>query len=1023
MFDYQMQPRLVKTVAERAQALLDKGALTALREVEKDLYTATVVDDYSKSTPTVRLEGGKVAFASCSCRTACENGDHLCVHAAALSLHLLSPEFAQKRRRAALLARGGQLLSMLGPAARREERLMLEVSLHLFSDHAALSLRAGFAGGRLYVVRSLADLTQRYFCKETLALGRSLQVDSEKYAFGKSAERVLTLVRETVLAQGEGDNPRQVRLTPTQLGRILRALMNENFVIHFNGVLVGERFGIIDAAPDARFVLRRTGDDYLLSGGCTAPVRLLGEGAEFAYCAGEIYRIPRKVRALFAKVAGGYEAVFTAQDISSGVSDVIPALAAFADVTIDPAIEANIVREKLDARVDLSLEGGQLCARPLFAYGDVRFDPLRPGGASGEKILLRDHEGETAILQLLIDYGFTARDGAYYISKEEEFYDFLKDGMGLLQKKATVYAAQELVRMKPRAIPLRGSLRVGVRGIEFAMELEGVSPDRTPEVLAALREKKKYVRLEDGAFLTLDAGEKWQELAREVMESGTFVDGHVEMEAYRTSYLNNMLDAFALPVCRDEQVRSMPLLWQDGVEVEPPIAGLRDYQKRGFNWMRQLYTAGLGGILADDMGLGKTVQTLSAIKYAKEKDGPQVSIVVAPTSLVYNWEKEIKKFAPELSVCVLEGNGDERAAQIEQAAQCDVLVASYAQIRRDIARVKEHKYRFCILDEAQYIKNYRSVGAVAAKQITARVRFALTGTPMENHIGELWSMFDFILSGYLGTHNDFINRFAEPERSEELAIKIRPFIMRRLKKDVLAELPDKIEDRVLVEMNGAQQKVYAALLARYKAEFTGGPLQNRMRVLAAITRLRQACCHPSLFLEGYEGGSGKLEALQEIVETSLQNGSKVLVFSQFTSMLAMIRESLEAVGIVPLYLDGAVPARERGAICERFNEGDAGVLLISLKAGGTGLNLTGADTVIHFDPWWNPAVEEQATDRAYRIGQTRKVHVVRLIVRGSIEEKVADLQAQKRRLVDAIIKPGEVLPSTLSDTEIMALFS
>ena len=403
------------------------------------------------------------------------------------------------------------------------------------------------------------------------------------------------------------------------------------------------------------------------------------------------------------------------------------------------------------------------------------------------------------------------------------------------------------------------------------------------------------------------------------------------------------------------------------------------------------------------------------------------SLVVAPTSLVYNWEAEMHKFTPNLKTVVLSGGKDDRKRQAEDLEDVDVLIASYAQVRRDIEWLEQFSFRFVILDEAQQIKNAASVGASAVKRLHAQSRFALTGTPMEHHPGELWSIFDLVLPGYLMDQNDFMQRHGDGSDSDLLAKKIRPFLMRRLKREVLSELPEKIEHRIVAELTPEQRNVYLATLAQVKKELdetirNEGMDKAHFRMLAAITRLSQICCHPGMFLEGYEGGSGKMELLMELVGEQVETGHRILIFSQFTSMLGIIRDNLNQAGIKSLYLDGNTPPQDRLALTEEFNKGDAPVFLISLRAGGYGLNLTAADTVIHYDPWWNPAVEDQATDRAHRIGQTRAVHVIRLIAHDTIEEKVSELQLRKKELIDLVVTPGEVLPSALSAKDIRALF-
>ena len=458
---------------------------------------------------------------------------------------------------------------------------------------------------------------------------------------------------------------------------------------------------------------------------------------------------------------------------------------------------------------------------------------------------------------------------------------------------------------------------------------------------------------------------------------------------------------------------------------------LRPYQKTGFQWLKTLESYGFGGILADEMGLGKTVQTISVLlHYHRNAEEKKPSLIIAPTTLTYNWLSELNRFAPELDVMLITGGQSARADQIAQITgphAPDVVITSYPLIRRDVLLMQEIPFRFAILDEAQQVKNAQSVGAQAVKQLTAETRIALTGTPMENHAGELWSLFDFVLPGYLPRYNEFLRRWGDGRNEEDLRRRIRPFLMRRLKKDVLGELPEKLEMVMMSEMAPDQRRVYDAALMQ-KRERVGeiirekGLGRGRAEVLSAITELRQICCHPALCLPDYQGVSGKLEMLMDILPSALSSSRRILLFSQFTSMLRLIEKRLAEEHVRTLYLDGETPAAERVEMTKRFNAGEADVFLISLKAGGTGLNLPGADMVIHFDPWWHPTAEEQATGRSHRIGQTHTVEEIKQVKHGTIEEQVLGMSDRKRRLFDRLITPGEEMPSRLSEKDILSLF-
>ena len=1025
MTDNDMRLVMRNDSIEKAKRIVRSDGVQDVVE-DGDTITATIIDEYSKYYARISLHGSTMTAASCTCRFSYEDSDHICPHAAALGVFATSPERIAEKERRQIVKHGREFLRSFAPEPQREDCVQLELTLFIGSGKTEAMLRAGIS--RMYIVKDVHAFTLDYYDKAEIALGKNRIVDTRYQGLSKSDEKLLSILDEAALAHPL-DSQKNVPLNHYHLDRLLEALSDKVFSVVVGNLRQMDVAGVVDGVPEMSLRLSSSDDGFVLYGLVESAIQPVAGDGKYVLCGDVIYKIPEVARGVVSRISGKgrrFSYKFEKSDGTALISDVVPMLSKIARMKIDEVIASQVIDESLSARIDLDSVGGGIRADVRFAYGGIEIDTISGASSGHSGILRRDYPAERAITRLLSASGFvSAKDGAYYISGDENIYGFINDTLPQLNELAEVFASQELLRMKPRKLPLNGSLRVGARGIEFSMMLEGVEADGMPEILSALRERRKFVRLTDGSFLTLDAEPYWDEFAREVEENGVLVDGHIELQAYRTIYLNSLLDAANLDVKRDESFKAMTD-FTSFESIAPPIDNLRPYQQHGFNWLRQLYDMSLGGILADDMGLGKTVQMLSAIKYAKEKDGPMTSVIIAPTSLIYNWEKEIQKFAPDLSVAVLEGSSDIRGQQIEKNYGCDVLIISYAQIRRDIGKIMKYKYRFCVLDEAQNIKNHRSVGAMAVKQIRAKARFALTGTPMENHIGELWSVFDFVLPGYLGSYAHFVSRFADGGQNEELSIKIRPFLMRRLKKDVLGELPDKIEDKVLVELGDYQQKVYKAMLAKYKSDVIAPAVgdfgRNRMKVLSAITRLRQLCCHPSLFLEGYQGGSGKLDVLLGIVQQCAIEGRKMLVFSQFTSMLEIIKETLESNGIALYYLDGDVPARERSRICDKFNEDDTPVFLISTKAGGTGLNLTGADTVVHFDPWWNPAVEDQATDRAHRLGQEKKVHVLKLIARNTIEEKVVDLQAHKKEVVDAVIQPGEVMPSSLDTEDILSLF-
>jgi SNF2 family DNA or RNA helicase len=508
-----------------------------------------------------------------------------------------------------------------------------------------------------------------------------------------------------------------------------------------------------------------------------------------------------------------------------------------------------------------------------------------------------------------------------------------------------------------------------------------------------------------------------------------------------------------------------PTAWRDRAAKQsgearlacPPLGHLenvlRPYQKQGVAWLHFLRANSFGGILADEMGLGKTLQTLAFLQTCGRRlqEAPSLKsemdqrlvtsaatkphLIVCPTSLVFNWVAEAKKFTPELNVIAL--HGPERHARFKDIAASDLVITSYALIRRDAEKYRELEFDTVVLDEAQHIKNRQTQNAQAVKAVKADHRLVLTGTPLENSVLDLWSIFDFLMPGYLGSAKDFRERYELPiakakdqQAQARLARRLRPFLLRRLKQEVAADLPARLEQIAYCELTPDQRGVYQQILESTRKEVleavgAQGLARSRMVVLTALLRLRQVCCDLRLLnLENIKpaNASGKLELFGELLEEVLDGGHRLLVFSQFTGMLTLLKERLKQAEIEFCYLDGSTT--NRAAVVERFqNDSNVPVFLISLKAGGVGLNLTGADTVIHFDPWWNPAVEDQATDRAHRIGQTKVVTSYKLIARDTVEEKILTLQNRKREVIQATIGGEEAFAGALNWEEIQELLA
>ncbi len=577
----------------------------------------------------------------------------------------------------------------------------------------------------------------------------------------------------------------------------------------------------------------------------------------------------------------------------------------------------------------------------------------------------------------------------------------------------------------------------GVDWFELHGEVQyGDTSAHLPELLEAVRRGETLVRLGDGTYGTLP--EEWLERIGTLAAMGSPENGHIRFRRSQAGLLDALLATQPETTCDATFARvRKELRTFDGVTAAEQPAGfqgkLRDYQREGLGWMEFLRRFSFGGCLADDMGVGKTAQVLAmletrrVLRQAGEPLGP--SLVVVPKSLVFNWKQEAERFTPQLSVLDYTGT----ARGVGDLTRYDLVLTTYGTLRRDAARLKDVQFDYLVLDEAQAIKNSGTESAKAVRLLRGEHRLALSGTPVENHLGELWSLFEFLNPGMLGAASVFklvggAARNPSEDTRRLLAHALRPFMLRRTKAQVASELPAKTEQTVYCEMEPAQRKLYNDLRQHYRSSLltridTNGLGKSKMHVLEALLRLRQAACHPGLLDAKRLGeGSAKLDVLLDQLSEVLEEGHKALVFSQFTSLLAIVRDRLDKQGANYEYLDGAT--RDRQARVERFqNDPDCRLFLISLKAGGLGLNLTAAEYVFLLDPWWNPAVEAQAVDRAHRIGQTRHVFAYRLIARDTVEEKVLELQQTKRNLADAILGAENSIMRNLKKEDLELLLS
>lgn len=800
-----------------------------------------------------------------------------------------------------------------------------------------------------------------------------------------------------------------------------------------------------DESSDSPYHLRLLTDETIQQVTASRNVYLAGD--TFFLPPYDQIRLLEPILATFAK-PGLHHLQLNREEVISFLSTIRPQLSAACPIEIHPLVQAQIIEQPLHSVVHLDYDHHHLKANITFNYGDIAIPALDEPSADPDnhQLVVRDRGGEQRVSDALQAAGFRQYGQTYRLNDMNETYHFLDRHLSQLETIAEVRrsrSAEKIKIMPPPDIRFDFSLPEEKDQLYFEQDYGHLSPRIIPAYLRAMQRDESFLRRPDGSFQQVDTRHRL--LFQQLMETLEFwqirpASGLQQLPAYRALALHHLLQQYpdAAPLTISDNLKQLishlnepgSLRFRTPHQLAPL---LRVYQKTGFRWLCTLDYYGLGGILADDMGLGKTLQTIAFITYIWQKF-KRNAIIIAPTSLIYNWASEFERFAPHLPVAIIDGNRQQRTELLQSSRGKACLITSYSLLRRDIEAVQPLHFGCCFIDEAQNIKNPDTLNARSVKQIQADRYFALTGTPIENTLTELWSIFDFILPGYLHNQSQFQNYFEWPitrdqneDRMTRLRHMISPFLLRRMKSDVLQELPQKIETRSICDMTDEQRSLYQDFLDRSRRDLSqelkvSGFSRSQIYILALLTRLRQICCHPGLFIRDYDGGSGKLSMLDELLADSFAGGHRVLLFSQFTQMLDIIRTRLEAQNEKPLYIDGQIPAEERLRLVDRFNNGEGRIFLISLRAGGTGLNLTGADTVIHFDPWWNPAVEEQATDRVYRIGQENVVQVIKLYTRNSVEEKIYRLQEKKQQLVDALIQPGQNLLSKMSLDEVLSLF-
>lgn len=896
----------------------------------------------------------------------------------------------------------------------KRNKLEINVSISEVKENNSNCFDVSFFVGtnNMYSITNIKEWAESIINSKEYYIGKGLVYTPKKYYFSKADEELLEYIYEYTLFLDNENNERIIRIPNEILRRFLEKLLKKKIKLNYN-----YQTYITEVKAEnvpLSFTLKQIKDNYILTTKKIFPIPL-NEKMNVFFFDRKLF-IPNKSQIEIYKIFYKHlkesgKIIFYNDTTIEELNKIISSLKLISDNLILDISVIEKIRENF--KIDFKFKKGAdkyICDvsfindKEIISYCDA---------LKSHNDIISDWNKIRIIESELNKYSFFYRDDTFvFLGNDDDYYDFLKHGKKSIQKIGSIK-----INDNEKYFSFRNGniseffLQENEDGkYDFTFNLEGVSKEELCNVVDAYRNKKSYIKLNDNTFINLgdasiiDTLRMIESLNIDVSDK----KDTYELELGKIYYLNEKLNGDIKKIANSKETISNALeklneIDENNSEIPKKFNGrLREYQIKGYNWFKNLSYLGLGGILGDEMGLGKTIQT---IVFLASKQGKH-SLIITPTSLIYNWKEEFNKFAPSLSVGIVHGNKNERKKVLDNIQEYDVLLTTYGTLRNDCLEYENIKFDYCILDEGQNINNPKAETTKIVKNINSKSRFILTGTPIENNLLELWSLFDFIMPGYLYSKEEFSNKFIKKDKEnlDDLKILIRPYILRRIKKDVIKELPDKIEKKFLVELSLEQKKLYRSFIKDVQSKLQNPETRgNNMTIFSYLTRLRQICLDPSIIIDDYLGESAKLNVAKDLIIKNIFK-HKILLFSQFTTVLKRMEKELKQEKIDYCYIDGSTSSKNRIKFVEEFNTNEQKrVFLISLKAGGTGLNLTSADMVIHFDPWWNPSVEEQATDRAHRIGQKHIVEVIKLIAKDTIEEKIMLLQEDKKILINNII--------------------
>ena len=882
------------------------------------------------------------------------------------------------------------------------------------------------------------EFRQCYYDMTDMYLGKKLTYNPNKYYFNEENTRILEFLLNysEIIINNYNYIDEPLKLNGREFNELLRLLQNKIFTI--NDINIYE----IKNEMPTQYHLDYSNNKYSFFVEDFENYNIIDENSHYVIYKNDLYILKADDQKIINALRHNniQSLMFDEKSLNLFKNGLLKKAMNTISVS-DKVKEIKIVKEKkINIYFDLGDEN--ITAKVFLEYGEETFNYF-----DSPNNIIRDNNFESKVINDLTEYGFFKENDHFAIIDMDGAYHFIEEGLPYFSENYNVFTTEKIKKLRIfKETKVRSNFSIGKDNIlSYDFSIDNVDNKEVASLITAVKNKKKYYHLKSGDIISLYNNkdlENFESLTNDLeIDVKQLKNKKITIPKYRAFFIdnlkNNRYNEITTNSNFDEFINNFSMYKNAKVKfTEEENNILRDYQRDGVKWLYTIYKCDLGGILADEMGLGKTLQTIIFIrKLLQEKPDAKI-LIVSPTSLVYNWEKEFQKFAPELKYITVADNKKKRLETMQNFDKYNIFITTYGLVRNDNDEYENKDFEVCIIDEAQAIKNYQTGMTKEIKKIKAHTKIALTGTPLENSVLELWSIFDFIMPGYLTSIIKFKKAYGIKNVDEDSLKKldnlnylIRPFILRRKKKDVSKELPDKIEQIEYLDMSDIEKAMYQSLVEDTKEEIekivtSEGFSKARFKIITLLTRLRQLCISPNLLDTDYKDNSVKIKRLLEIVKELIKDNHKILIFSSFKTAIDLVKNEFDKESISNYVIDGSVPGKERVMLVDAFNKDDTNCFLITLKSGGTGLNLTSADIVIHLDVWWNPQAENQATDRAHRIGQTKKVTVLKLINKGTIEEKIIELQEKKRILSDNLIEGKNTsMLDTLSEEELSNLLT